>query len=512
MVSGLAVAVLTLTLAACRDPAVAGGVMEVSAAERAAAETITETDVLARIGVMAHDSMRGRATPSPELNAVARWAAGEFERAGLASAFPDTWIQEYTIRTEVPDFSRSEAHLGERPLRFGESLGTPFGPQSEADVDAPLVVVSGSRGWQDQLVEAGLADRAVLIVGARDEPGPRSREALQMFNAIRDAGPAVILFAVDLPDAEWTASLGLQADEPVTRPLGFAGVPVLSIRDASVAPVLAEHALDLVALRDRAGSRVRVAAVANLRFRASIVNRILESAPAPNVVARLTGSDPELSKEFVLLSAHMDHVGVGRPDVRGDSIYNGADDDASGSATVIEVAEALASLDPAPRRSFLFVLVSGEERGLWGSRWIAENPPVPLDRVVANFNLDMVGRNWDDSIVVIGKEHSDLGRTLTGVNNRHPELRMNAVDDLWPEEGYYFRSDHYNFASRGVPVLFFFNGTHADYHGPGDHVERIDGEKTARIGRLVYYLSVEVANRDARPVWDEASYGRIAGG
>ena len=192
-------------------------------------------------------------------------------------------------------------------------------------------------------------------------------------------------------------------------------------------------------------------------------------------------------------------MGVGVPDAQGDSIFNGADDDASGTATVMEIAEAFTSLDPAPRRSLIFLLVSGEEKGLWGARAFGANPPVPLDRMVANLNADMVGRNWPDTIVAIGREHSDLGETLGAVNRAHPELGMTAIDDIWPEENFYTRSDHFIFARNGVPILFFFNGTHEDYHRPSDEVERIDAEKTARIGRLLFYLGAEVANRDARP-------------
>src|SRR6185436_891029 len=128
-----------------------------------------------------------------------------------------------------------------------------------------------------------------------------------------------------------------------------------------------------------------------------------------------------LRDEYVVFSAHMDHVGVGAA-VNGDSIYNGADDDASGTSTVVEIAEAFASLQPRPRRSIVFLTVSGEERGLWGSNWFASHPPVPVERIVADLNIDMVGRNWSDTIVAIGREHSDLGATLAQVNGRHPEL------------------------------------------------------------------------------------------
>jgi hypothetical protein len=229
---------------------------------------------------------------------------------------------------------------------------------------------------------------------------------------------------------------------------------------------------------------------------------------APNVVGVLEGSDPVLKNEYIVLSAHMDHVGIGVP-VDGDSIYNGADDDASGTTGVVELAEALSMPGARPKRSVIFLTVSGEEHGLWGSAWFSEHPAVPIGQIVADLNIDMIGRNWKDTIVVIGKEHSDLGATLDRVNRAHPELRMKAIDDIWPEENFYFRSDHYNFARKGVPILFFFNGTHPDYHGPNDEPDRIDAEKESRIVRLVYLITQEIGNTPERPAWNPASYKRI---
>jgi hypothetical protein len=229
---------------------------------------------------------------------------------------------------------------------------------------------------------------------------------------------------------------------------------------------------------------------------------------APNVVGILEGSDSVLRQEYIVLSAHMDHVGIGAP-VNGDSIYNGADDDASGTTGVLELAEALSRPGARPKRSIVFLTVSGEEHGLWGSSWFTEHSPVPMTQIVADLNIDMIGRNWKDTIVVIGKEHSDLGATLDRVNRAHPELGMKAIDDIWPEENFYFRSDHYNFARKGVPILFFFNGTHPDYHGPNDEPDRIDAEKEARIIRLIYFITREVGDAPRRPAWNPASYKRI---
>ena len=236
----------------------------------------------------------------------------------------------------------------------------------------------------------------------------------------------------------------------------------------------------------------------------------VETFTAPNVIAIAPGSDPALRDEYVLITAHMDHLGVGSP-VDGDSIYNGADDNASGTAAVLEVAEAVAALERAPRRSIMFATLSGEERGLLGSAWFVEHPPVPLDRIVANINIDMIGRNWEDTIAVIGKPYSSLGTLVDSVAAAHPDLGMAVAGDLWPSEGFFFRSDHFNFARKGIPAVFFFNGVHEDYHQPSDEVDKIKFAKSARVARLVYEVTLALANAEERPRWDPRVRDRVIG-
>ena len=155
-------------------------------------------------------------------------------------------------------------------------------------------------------------------------------------------------------------------------------------------------------------------------------------AVAPNVVAIFAGSDPTLRGEYVVLSAHMDHVGVGRP-VRGDSIYNGADDDASGTSALLEVAEAFAALETRPARSILFLGVSGEEKGLLGSAWFSDHPTVPIGSIVANVNIDMIGRNTPDDVVVIGKNYSSLGPLVERMAAENRQIvGLTPADDRWP--------------------------------------------------------------------------------
>jgi len=236
--------------------------------------------------------------------------------------------------------------------------------------------------------------------------------------------------------------------------------------------------------------------------------RTIEEASPPNVVGLLRGADGELADTYVILSAHMDHVGVGVANASGDSIYNGADDNASGTSAIVEVAEAFASLPDPPARSVVFLTVSGEEKGLLGSRWYSDHPTVPIDRIVANLNLDMIARNAPDSIVVIGQEYSSLG-PLVHSAAADTALGLVVVEDPWPEERFFYRSDHFNFARKEIPALFFFAGVHDDYHRPSDEPDTIDADKAARVARLVFLIAHGIATSTEAPSWSAEGLAEV---
>lgn len=472
--------------------------------------SISADDITRRIGVLADDSMRGRDTPSPELEQTAAYVAGEFRRLGLKpGGDAGTYLQRYAVRRTAVDTAatritvRTPGRL--TALKAGVDINVlRFGPLPTAEVGGPVVLFAGDPDAADPLGGADVKGAwAAQVVTATPQGVQLDLPAAEA--AIR-AGAIGILIISDRHDVQWqnrmrritlpeTALEGSGSNEPA--------IAVIELRDSTAARALR---LDMAAVR---GDRRRAARrLKGLTLTVRLVERTIARITAPNAVGILEGSDPQLRSEYVVYSAHMDHVGVGTP-VNGDSIYNGADDDASGTAAVVEAAEAFALLDPRPKRSIIFLTVSGEEKGLWGSAYFADHPPVPMDQIVADLNMDMVGRNWRDTIAVIGKEHSDLGATLNRVAAAHPELRMQPIGDIWPQENFFFRSDHYNFARNGVPILFFFNGTHADYHQPSDEPHKIDGEKEARIVKLVVYLGLAVANSPDRPKWNAESYKRI---
>jgi peptidase M28-like protein len=475
-----------------------------------AVQSITPDDIRRRIGIIADDSMRGRDTPSPELEKVAAYIASEFRRLGLKPGGDNgTFLQRYAIdRVQfVAESSIAIVHGGgDATLAYGRDFVFSDNMFENGDYAGDLVLLTGAVGTVTQLDTAALAGK-MLVVTAR----VRSRAERQRLFGWRPAGLIILTSA---PDSVWATVVDRSAQTQLRDPSRRVGPPlVLTVRSRSLAPVLARLGADSTAVQQAAQAGAPLAAQplggGLLHVHARI--RAVDRKSAPNVVGILEGSDPRLKSEYVILSAHMDHVGVGRP-VNGDSIYNGADDDASGTTAVVEAAEAFAQLQPRPKRSIIFLTVSGEEKGLWGSAYFADHPPVPVGDIVADLNSDMVGRNWKDTIVVIGKEHSDLGATLNRVGAAHPELNMQPIDDIWPQENFYSRSDHYNFARKGVPILFFFNGTHADYHRPSDSVDKIDAEKESRIVKLVFYLGLDVANAANRPKWNPDSYAHIVTG
>ena len=476
----------------------------------AAVASITPADVQARIDLLAADSMRGRYTPSRELEQAASYLAGQFRSFGLRPGGDGgTFLQRYRVDQVRLDTAASRIEVAGGPTwRFGREVLFPGGVLHDVEVTAPLLLVSGAP-------DAKAAQRldlrgAIVLLAPSARRNLRAVEANAVLAALLARSPAAVLVLAMTPDTAWNVVAARQSRIMTRRSWEPAGPPIVWVRNQAAASLLASRGLDLAGVR--ATDHPLTATGLDVSVSFTLHTRLVSSARAPNVAGILEGSDPALKDEYVVFSAHMDHLDVERPAVRGDSINNGADDNASGTTAVLELAEAFARLDPRPRRSMIFVTVSGEERGLWGSSAFTADPPVPIGQMVANFNLDMVGRNWKDTIVVIGRQHSDLGSTLARVNRAHPELGMTAIDDIWPEERFFFRSDHYNFARLGVPALFFFNGVHADYHKVSDEPAKIDAEKASRIVKLAFYLGLEVANAVERPRWNPASYRQIVGG
>lgn len=251
------------------------------------------------------------------------------------------------------------------------------------------------------------------------------------------------------------------------------------------------------------------------------VDREEYSFYSPNILGYLHGCHEELSEELIVISAHYDHMGIGMPDDSGDMIYNGADDNGSGTVTTLVLAEVLAEarnqghcLD----RSILFLHVTAEEHGLLGSRHYSDNPIFPIENTIANLNLDMFGRidyNYQDKdedyIYIIGAEiiSSQLDSLLHVANERSVNLKLDMrYNDLDDRNQFYRRSDHWNFGRLGVPFIFFFSGVHDDYHQPSDTVDKIPFDLLEKRAQLIFETLVELANSPVRPVVDNEEFIR----
>ncbi len=486
---------------------------------KAAAATITPADISRRIHIIADDSMQGRDTPSPGLEKTAQYVADEFRKVGLKPGGENgTWFQRYSISRRRVDIGNSHvgfmiggqhAHVTlERDARFA------FGAVPASEQMGGAVVLGGAFGAKD-VEGVDFTGKAILVV--MDYSKPLTPAVQQTLAGLIERHPTGVILLSNRDSSTFAQRVRSQAGVRQVVGAAEAGSPIVEVHERAIPSVIQEAGLDLAAIRASSEPVVRPLPALTIAF--DVREEVLESKSAPNTIGILEGTDPRLKNEYVVFSAHMDHVGVAGPNGTGgctakgaDSICNGADDDGSGTVSVMELAEAFTRKGVRPKRSIIFMTVSGEEKGLWGSEYFSNHPTVPLDRIVADLNIDMVGRNWKDSVVAIGKEHSDLGATLNRVGGMHPELRMQPIDDIWPNENFYFRSDHYNFARKGVPILFFFTGTHEDYHQVSDSPDKIDTEKMTRIVQLLFYLGQEVANAPDRPKWNPDSYAKIVEG
>jgi len=480
-------------------------------AARRAAGSIVAADVHDRIAVIADDSMLGRATPSPQLDEVAAWVAARFRSFGLAPAGDSgSFIQRYAVRLLRPDTTSFVMAMGRGAhgrWQLGRDAVLVYGEPADRPVSGPIVFVAGTPADTARpFGDAPLAGAIVIQVARREQ---LSRSLLSVIAKGAAAGVRAWITVTDLPGTTFTA-LAVNSVLPqyqIATPAGpGAPIPVYLVRDSAAMEVLAAAGEDVAALL-APGAAPDVRALPGFTATTDVRRTVVSDASAPNTIGVLEGSDPQLKHEYVFFTAHMDHIGVpgsgeGCAPAGADSICNGADDDASGTVGVVELAEAFSRMDTRPRRSLVFMTVSGEERGLWGSGYYVSHPSLPLAATVADLNADMIGRNPGGGVMAIGKEQSSLGPLADSVAARHPELGLRLFGDTLPQERLFSRSDHFNFAKSGVPILFFTTGLHADYHRPTDSVDRIDADQEARILRLIFYVGLDVANAATRPAWD----------
>jgi len=470
-----------------------------------AAATIIPEDIRRHITFLASDELAGRDTPSPGLETAASYLVEVLEEAGLEPAGDNgTFIQRFPYtRTAMIPASRQVNYRSAgstREFDFGRDYYVLLGDLSATNAE----VVYGGAGAQPSAGLAQVANGKVVLFTIEGNPfSGTGEDFLTAFLAAGQGGASAVVFLLDetqTPDSILDMASGLQGFPPLP-------VPVVSLSSESGAALFADAGLDLAALR--ASPPANALPLDGITMNVSTPYEVSEHTP-PNVVAMIRGSDPVLREEYIVYSAHFDHVGIGIPNEAGDSIYNGADDNASGTAALMEAATAFAALDVPPARSVVFLAVSGEEKGLLGSEYYSENTTVPIEGIIVNINLDMVGRKQPDIVIGIGRQYTNLGALTDRVLLEHPDLGLTVIDDPKPEEQSFFRSDHLNFVNKDIPAIFFSAGfDHEDYHKPSDEIELIDMDKAARVSRMVFYLGALIAGGTVDPAWTEEGLAEV---
>lgn len=512
-----------------------------------ALEEIRPEEIRAHMNFLADDLLEGRDTGSRGYLVAARYVAAQLEAMGIAPAGDDgTYFQRVPLRKATVDPDACSLVLvadgRENPLRFGEDfvLAAPF-DGVEHGARAPLLfagygIAAPELGYDDF---AGLdASGKILIIlsgappsfGSTERAIYSSRESKASTAAERGA---VAVLTVQTPADEarlaWSQvkryalspsmrwvdpTLG----DPRSAGPGLEALGILSPEAASALFATASVPLEAIFAKAAASTPPRFALEAEARVR---VAGTIENVESPNVVARLEGSDPAVENENVVLSAHLDHVGIGHPE-GGDEIYNGAYDNASGVAVMLSVARALSRMQTRPRRSVLFLAVTGEERGLLGSDFFAHHPTVPPASIVADVNADGVLMLHPlRDVVAFGADHSSL---IEPVSRAASILGVDLTPDFMPEEVIFVRSDQYSFVKQGIPSVYAFVGTAAGdpavdgrkmltgwmamiYHHPSDDMEqKFDFEAGADYARLDFLIATFVANARERPRWNEGDF------
>ncbi len=532
-----------------RKPAHAGATGIAAAAASRGVNTISAAQLRTYLSFIASDEMEGRDTPSRGLDTVAKFIALNLTRWGFKPAGDDgTFFQKIALRRPQIDPAKTIAEINGQKFAVGDDF---LPPATASTMNGPLVFVG--RGWIVQskniddykgvdvkgkiMVVFGQgfpqgvtqADARAAAPGTIVSPGTYAtthgaKGILTIFNPATGQPWDVQRQRALQPGRASVEKFEAQT-QTQTRP-GFFGLPNILISQRMAAALFTGEKSDLAAIASRAGTADPVAAFdlsAEKTVNVGVATTLL-SAITQNVVAVWEGSDPKLKDEYVAVGAHYDHIGVagsGQCNAIGaDTICNGADDDGSGTTALLGMAEALSHTKLRPKRSVLFVWHCGEEKGLWGSQYFTSFPTIPLDHVVTQLNIDMIGRSKKDgdtnpankdlsgpnAIYVIGSTmmSTELGKLSQDVNNSYLKLIYDVkYDDPNDPIRFFFRSDHYNYAKKGIPIIFFFDGVHEDYHRAGDEAQKIDYDKMEKVTRTIYMTMWQVADLPTRPKVDK---------
>lgn len=463
------------------------------------AETITATGLKEKLSIIAGSEMEGRETASPGQKKAAAYIENIFQKMGLQPGTAGGYQMQFPIYQDT--LVEASMKVNGKASKLNEDFSLNVSSAANGTLEIKEIVYA-SYGLVDSsrndYKDLDVKDKWVLVTeGGPDVAVPADRRSpYSNFSKLEQAkklgAKGIFIMSADFPKktaADTKGSMSLQ--KQTTN----------SVQLITVSGGLAHALLGLNPdnLLESIKNIPTGSYASNTQITVYKRTLLLQSS---NVLALLPGTDKK--DEYVMVTGHYDHLGR-----RGNEIFYGADDDGSGTTGVLQIAEAFAkarSEGHPQRRSIVFMTVSGEEKGLLGSEFYSEYPSFSLNKTVADLNIDMVGRidpkYIGDSInylYVIGddKLSSDLAPITDSVNKRYINLAIDRrYNDLKDPNRFYYRSDHYNFAKKGVPVIFYFNGTHADYHRPTDTVDKINFDLMAKRVKLVFYTAWEMANRN----------------
>ncbi len=504
------------------------------------AEKQAEAAWLSHLQILASDTLKGRRTGSPEFLQAVQYVEDQFKSIGLRPAGTAGFRQPVAFRSVSVDVDKSNFELIDpdgttNPIKPGDDLL--YSPNAEGSVsfEAPAVFV----GYGLEVPVLGVDDLkavdlhgkiAVLFLAAPTAVhGPLKayyRTVAMRWRSLRDAG-AVGVIAIQIPRPE-QENMARRTDPAGRRPIHQLADPALdslegsrvsaTVKISGAGPLFSRspHTVKELTTLAREG-KLLPSFDLGLKVRAVVTTEVISKYEAPNLIAELEGSDPKLKHEYLILSAHLDHLGEGRA-VDGDSIYNGAMDNAVGIASLIETAKALAK-GPRPKRSILFLALTGEEEGELGSQFYARYPTVPRSHIVADLNMDMYLPLFPLRFL----EVQGLGESTLG-NDARAAAQRNDIEvqfDKQPDENRFIRSDQASFVKYGIPGLAFkfgwlpdspeqktFNDwIHNRYHHPNDDLNQpIDREAAVHFDQVLQTLTLSVANARQAPAWYPQSF------
>ena len=520
--------------------------VKISGKEKQMAENITAAQLKDYLYFVASDEMEGRDTPSRGLDTTAKFIGMNLSRWGFKPAGDDgTFYQKIALHRDTVDAAATSAAIGGEKFAYGEDLVRVSGNNTSA-VSAPIVYAGN--GWliksknlnpyqnidvKGKLVavygEGQISGRNLVPLPAGVTPadltGERGKDWADAVTYARNNGAVGVMVLPSKFLAENWAAVSQQFGRSRVSVEKFA--PPMNAQTANAPTVfLASTKLADALFNGEAANPLTGGAAnsfdltADKKFNFTIATKP-ETLYTQNVVAVWEGSDPKLKDEMVAVGAHYDHIGISAPtSPNPDKINNGADDDGSGTVSVLSIAEALSKAKSRPKRSILLVWHCGEEKGLWGSEYFNKFPTVNIKNVVAQLNIDMIGRSkkaddtnpknkdlsGENQVFVIGSEmmSSTLGAVAKGTNQSYLKLNYDLrYDDPKDTNRFFFRSDHFNYALNGIPIVFWFDGVHEDYHQPGDEPQKIDYVKMQNIARTIFLTMLEVSDLKERPKVDK---------